>query len=219
MLAWAVKMSLVGRNVVSAVDAPAVRRSEAKAFEADEIARVLDAARGTRWHSFIALAFALGARRGELLALKWPVVDFERGVVRIEGSLSQTKAGVTMKGTKTDRVRTVPLSSFALDALRRQKVAQAADRLAAGASYKDDGFVFADAVGRRITPWNASYAFGELARKGWDLVDTLARRATHRGDDDAGRRDRRALGSRNARSQLSGDDDDGLRASARGRDG
>ena len=154
-----------------------------------------------------------------LLALKWPVVDFERGVVRIEGSLSQTKAGVTMKGTKTDRVRTVPLSSFALDALRRQKVAQAADRLAAGASYKDDGFVFADAVGRRITPWNASYAFGELARKGWDLVDTLARRATHRGDDDAGRRDRRALGSRNARSQLSGDDDDGLRASARGRDG
>jgi len=105
MLAWAVKMSLVGRNVVSAVDAPAVRRSEAKAFEADEIARVLDAARGTRWHSFIALAFALGARRGELLALKWPVVDFERGVVRIEGSLSQTKAGVTMKGTKTDRVR------------------------------------------------------------------------------------------------------------------
>jgi integrase len=150
----------------SEFDRPAGGRgSEAKAFEADEIARVLDAARGTRWHAFIALAFALGARRGELLALRWPVVDLERGVVRIEGSLSQTKGAVTMKGTKTDRVRTVPLSSFALEALRRQKAAQASDKLSAGASYRDEGFVFADPVGGCITPWNASYAFAELARK------------------------------------------------------
>jgi site-specific recombinase XerD len=49
MLAWAMKMSLVERNVVTAVDAPPVRRSQAKALEADEMARILAVAGPTRW--------------------------------------------------------------------------------------------------------------------------------------------------------------------------
>ena len=59
--------------IVQHYDESAVRLRAA----ADEIVRVLDAARATRWHALFALAFSLGARRGELLALRWPVVDLE----------------------------------------------------------------------------------------------------------------------------------------------
>jgi integrase len=141
-LRWAVKMQLLAANPCAAVDPPTIRRSEAKALRSDEIARLLDAAAPTRWGPFVALAFALGARRGELLALRWSNIDLERRTVTIEASLSQTRSGVSRKGTKTDRVRTVPLSPLALDAIRRQRALQAQDKLVAGAAYADQGFVF-----------------------------------------------------------------------------
>jgi integrase len=112
---------------------------------------------------FLSLAFSLGARRGELLALRWSAVDFDRRVVAVEASVSQTKGRVEVKTTKTDRVRTVPLSAFALDALRRQRAAQAQDKLAAGPAYQDAGFVFADALGAMLSPWAATRSFARIA--------------------------------------------------------
>jgi integrase len=51
------------------------------------------------------LALATGARRGELLALTWTDVDLDRGTIRIERSLEETKAGLRIKPTKTKRGR------------------------------------------------------------------------------------------------------------------
>ncbi|MDP9111309.1 MAG: hypothetical protein M3M96_06735 [Candidatus Eremiobacteraeota bacterium] len=118
------------------------------------------------------------ARRGELLALRWSSVDVERRTVTMRAALSQTKAGVTVKSTKTDRVRTLPLSAFALDVLRRQKVAQAQDKLAAGGAYRDDGFVFANALGGMLSPWGATYAFAQCARDAESARRVCTTRAT-----------------------------------------
>jgi integrase len=106
---------------------------------------------------------------------------------------------VTVKGTKTDRVRTVPLSPFALDALRRQKALQAADKLAAGGAYQDDGFVFADPLGGCITPWAATYAFAQLAREA-GISSTRLHDARHTAATQCLCRHRRTLGRRHVGS-------------------
>jgi integrase len=80
------------------------------------------------------LALACGARRGELLALRWTDVDFDAATIAIRASISQTRAGFFEKPTKTDHIRTVALSSHGVEALRRQRSAQAQERLASGGS-------------------------------------------------------------------------------------
>ena len=100
-------------------------------------------------------------RRGECAALLWDDVD--ECQVTIRASLSVTKAGVDRKGTKTERIRTVPLASPAVDALRRQRVSQTADRLRAGPAYNATGYVFTDEIGRRLNPRQVSTAFRRLA--------------------------------------------------------
>jgi Phage integrase family len=57
--------------------------------------------------------------------------------------------------TKTRRSRrTLALPGRCIDALRSQRVQQAADRLAAGPSWKESGLVFATAVGSEMDPAN-----------------------------------------------------------------
>ncbi|NNM98716.1 MAG: tyrosine-type recombinase/integrase [Candidatus Eremiobacteraeota bacterium] len=162
---WAVRMQLAGRNVCEAVTPPTASPSEAKALTSDEVRRLLAVAREGRWSSFATLALTLGARRGELCGLSWSDVDLDAGTVTIRRSLSQTKGRVVLKGTKSGKSRTLPLSRHAIDALRRQRAAQAADRLKAGGLYGDDGAVFADELGQRVTPKSATNAFARMAEK------------------------------------------------------
>ena len=214
-LGWAVKMGLVERNVVAAVDAPAVRRSNAKAIDSAEIARILDAAAVTRWHSFFSLAFAIGARRGELLALRWSVVDLERRTVTIAAALSQTKAGIAVKSTKSDRVRIVPLSAFALDAIRRQRAAQAQDKLAAGS-----GYLGVRRPARcRPEPLGCYLRVCPASARSRDQYNALARCAAHRRHYHAHSRNRCSVGRRDARPYLGRDNPQHLFALARRPDG
>lgn len=165
-LQWAVTMQLVAMNACSVVEAPKVRRSDAKALPASEVAKLLATASGTRWGPFVTLALAIGARRGELLAIRWESVDLARRTVTIGASISQTRAGgLAVKGTKSDVVRTIPLSRVALEALQKQRALQAADKLRAGQHYVDAGFVFADELGGCLSPMAATNAYARLARK------------------------------------------------------
>jgi integrase len=164
-LRWACKMQLLAVNPCAVVDAPKVRRSDARALTREEVARLLQACSGSRWAPFVTLALTVGARRGELLALRWLNINIESKTVAIEASLSQTKAGIALKGTKTDKARSVPLSRPALEALQRQRAMQAADKLRAGALYEDRGWVFADELGACISPMAATDAYARIAQK------------------------------------------------------
>jgi integrase len=184
-LAWGLGLEYVGRNVADseAVKPPKAARSPAKALGDDEVARLLTAAAETRWGPFLTLALATGARRGELCALSWSDVDLDAETLTIARSLSQTKNRVELKGTKTGSIRRLALSRLALDALRRQRAAQAQDKLRARGTYVDEGAVFAMPGGGRITPMAATKAFVRLARAACisttRLHDTRHTAATH----------------------------------------
>jgi integrase len=140
-LRWAIRHDLAWRNVADAVDAPSVPRSQARAIDEDEAARFFQAADATRWGPFFRLALGTGARRGELLALRWedvaiPEVGQAALTVRRAFVEPKGKGGrIVEKSTKTDHIRTIPLGALAVEALRRQWAMQAQERREAGSAY------------------------------------------------------------------------------------
>jgi integrase len=168
-LSLAVGLEYVGRNVCDVKAAkpsrPATSQHAGTALTDDEIRRLLSASGRTRWNPFVVLALATGARRGELCGLSWSDVDVEGRKLRIWRSLSQTKGRVELKDTKTHRERLIGLSSWASEALRRQRVMQAEERLRAPVGlYVESGAVFTDELGDRVTPMAATKAFARIAR-------------------------------------------------------
>jgi len=67
----------------------------------------------------IGLAALTGARRGELVALRWSDVDIEAGVIRIERGITVVAGEVIEGPTKTHQARRVALDEVGLELLRR----------------------------------------------------------------------------------------------------
>ena len=71
--------------------------------------------------ALIALAALTGARRGELLGLRWGDIDLGIGVIEIRASLAYTPATGTVLGpTKTKRIRTVRLDDVGIPVVQGQ---------------------------------------------------------------------------------------------------
>ncbi len=165
LLAWAERMNLVVRNVARIVDTPKAAPSPARALTVEQVAALLSAAEGTRLHSFFVLAVTTGMRRGELGALTWDAVDLDHGLLTVRQAVGQDrKGGFFIKGTKSGRERTIPLSSLAIAVLKTHRASQAADKLLKGPEYEDRGLVFADGNGGLLNLDSVSKGFALLAR-------------------------------------------------------
>jgi len=109
----AIKWGLATTNPVTHSDLPKVRKRIGMALLPSEQDRLTQCATGP-WclPVFLDVAAATGARRGEVLALRWS--DVKGMVVLIDRSLCQTRYGLVFKGTKTEELRKVELPAYAL---------------------------------------------------------------------------------------------------------
>ena len=100
---------------------------------------------------FLELSAATGARRGEVLAIRW--ADIHGDEVVIARSLSQTRTGLEFKGTKTGEERRITLPESAISALAAHRKAQAVFRHQFGPDYRADlDLVFANPDGSPLRP-------------------------------------------------------------------
>lgn len=170
----AVRRGHLAKNPATLAKAPRLTEEEIEPYNVDEIRRLLEAAgkgkNSARW----AIALALGLRQGEALGLKWSDVDFETGVLRVRrsrlrptyghgcGETCGRKAGycpqrVRMRAdTKETKSRAgrriVGLPAQLVRLLRDHREEQERARVAARQLWHDEGWVFADDVGRAINP-------------------------------------------------------------------
>lgn len=166
-LKQAVREALVTRNVADAVSPPRQIRHEVHPPTAQDMRKLLEAARGHRLNALFLLAWATGARRGELLALRWSDTDLDKGTVTITRNLIRTKAqGLVFTEPKTSLSRrTVPIPDVARRELRAHKARQNEERLLVGSAYKDGALVFALADGAPVDPSTASHTFNRVLEK------------------------------------------------------
>jgi integrase len=131
----------------------------------EEVAALLGAVRGTDLECPVILALTCGLRRGEILALRWEDVDLERGVLLVRRSLEETKQGLRFKEVKSGRGRAVALPVVAAEALRRQRMEQAARRMRLGHLWHDLGLVVCGPDGRPRPPNGFTAAFRRLVKR------------------------------------------------------
>jgi integrase len=168
VLQWALRLEILERNVAGMLgedDLPRIERKEALAHEPSAIAKLLTDAEDTRTWPLIALAVAGGMRRGELAALRWENVDLEERTIHVRGSYAEIPGRVWLKLPKSNEPRRIDLPELAIQALRRQRKLQAADKLRAGGFYRDDGYVFTPEGGGHYTPNGLYKAFARSAKR------------------------------------------------------
>lgn len=148
----AVKWQIIDRNPMHGVDLPKIDRKPPCVVEKEGVSLLLARARTTRLYPLILLALATGARRGELLALQWSDLDFESGIVNISKSLEQTREGLRVKSTKSNKPRRFAVPAVALMALKEHRAEQNNDREQFGATYQENDLVFCRPEGTYYSP-------------------------------------------------------------------
>ena len=134
-----------------------------------EAQQVLAATHGTKFDLFARLGILMGARRGEILALRWSDIDFEQGFISISGSLREQRlvqsdgtanVSLVVGDTKTiSSRRKIALTAEILASLHRHRDVIAQMQEAAGDSWKDTEWVFVDSIGGLTYPSNFAKQF------------------------------------------------------------
>ena len=126
---------------------------------------MIEAARGSPLFAPVVLGLALGARRGEICALRWACIA-DDGTVTIRAALRQlTAADIRVGPPKGGKIRRVRLPPSYAALVREWKRVQAEQMLALGRRIGPDDPVCTDVVGRALTPNQITDQFAALARR------------------------------------------------------
>ncbi len=163
----AVRRHLIGANPCQDIVLPRDEREneeELHALDAEQAQALLRVARGDRFECIVTLALAAGLRRGELLALRWSDIDFERGILRVQRQLTWNAGEGYRETTPKTRGsrRAVPVAGFALAALRVHRTRQKEQRLAAGTAWQEKNLVFCNETGGYLCPQTLRRGFLRL---------------------------------------------------------
>ncbi len=157
----AVNDGLLAYNPLQRVtERPQPRPPEMQTWTAAEARRFLEAAgdHSPQAHALFALALDTGARKGELLGLRWEDVDLGAGLVRIRRTMIRSGPepvfGPLKNAKGGEGGRMVELHPETVAALKRNRVAQAEQKLRAGPAYHDRGLVFAKEDGHPLDLFN-----------------------------------------------------------------
>jgi integrase len=113
---------------------------------------------------FLELSAATGARRGEVLALRWS--DIHGNDIVITRSLTQTRQTLEFKGTKSVRPRRVFLPGSVLISLAAHRTKQDEFRRQFGPEYRADlDLIFANPDGTPLRPNSVSASVSLLCRR------------------------------------------------------
>lgn len=115
-----------------------------------------------RLYPFFHLAAFSGARRGELLNLRWADVDLDAATINIRGTAAVI-AGKRVEGTtKGGRARVISLDRGTIKVLAGHRAKQGRDRLLAGPDWSSGDYVFTRALGLPLHPDTVSQLMPKL---------------------------------------------------------
>ncbi len=162
-MAW----GLLEKDPTAGVKRPRCVDPEMRYWCQSEAARFIGFVNGkTRYDALYVTALTTGVRGGELCALRWDDVVWDRCTVRIARSLSWPSGEppvVTDPKTYSSR-RTIDLDANTLRLLRSHRGRQAQERLRAGAAWEHPELVFSTRTGGYLRQADLDHAFARLAR-------------------------------------------------------
>ena len=158
IMARAYKLGLIDRNPTDTarLDLPKIKEEEVEVFSKEEAAHLMSCLEGEplMYRVLIHLAIVTGARRGELVALKWEHIDQKRKTIKIiqsnyklKGEEIKTKSPKTQKSTREMSIPDYLISM--LNDLRREQMVEA---LQLGDAWHNEGWIFTQWNGEPMYP-------------------------------------------------------------------
>jgi integrase len=167
-LGQALDWRLVAVNAATLIPTPRAARFKTPALSATDARAVLEAVSGDRIEPLVTVALSLGLRQGEALGLRWSDVDLDAATLTVPHQLQWNRGEWRLTVPKTTRSeRTIPLPLIVVTALRKQRVQQLEERLAAGERWKGCAWdlVFTTTVGTPIEGVKVTRRFQALLRR------------------------------------------------------
>lgn len=158
---------LITYNPANKVVPPYCPPHEPNYFQPEEIMRILEAAdrEPIKWRTMFHLLIVTGARRGELLALKWDNVDFQNNQIYIDGCLSYLPDRGKYEGpTKTRKSRYITLPTESITLLRKYRAWQAEQRLMWGDKWEETNLVFTADRGGPLLPTSVNSRLSKFSK-------------------------------------------------------
>ena len=135
-------------------------------YTTTELNTLLATAKSHRLYFYFRLSAYTGARRGELIALRW--TDFDGSSITLNKSRVATKQGV-IESNRTkgglNYQRRVPLDAETIAEFTEHRKAQIKERLAMGELWQDTGFIFTQENGLPLYPNTVSDLYRKLIKK------------------------------------------------------
>lgn len=178
---------------------PRTEKKPIKALTREEQSILVEALEEEAHDAVYIFALNTGMRIGEILALQWPSVDFKAQTVTIEANIqviqefdeNRNYSGRTYhrsKSTKSGKSRIMPLSADATAILKKQATTFKKNKMKVGSLYNDQGYVFADAIGRPLVTSTVQQRLYRITKKNGlpkisphDLRHTFATRCLENG--------------------------------------
>ena len=169
VLEQAFKERLIVFNVSRQAQLPRMDKKEVNYFQLEDIERINTALENVdyKWRMLIRLILVTGARRGEILGLKWDKVDFNKNQIYICNNLLYLpKKGVYEDTPKTkNSIRYVALPIETMRELREYQLEQRKEFLKNGVPYKSKGFVFTQYDGKPLHPDSVTNFLTKFSKK------------------------------------------------------
>lgn len=156
VLKQAVMEGLIPFNPADRVIPPKTEKKDVNYFQPEEVELIRDALEEEpiKWRTLTHLFLITGARRGEILGIKWEDCDFDGNRIHICRNVQYSPDKgiyITTPKTKTsDRWVSMPAETMKL--LRRYRAWQGSERLRLGEYFESQGFVFTQDNGSPMHP-------------------------------------------------------------------
>lgn len=142
------------RNPARRVRLPTAPKRTATAPTLDRVAPAIAATieSDPAMATLIRVAAITGARRGELLALRWRDLDVKTGVVRVTHAVASDGHELVLKGTKAGTTKTVAIDPVTVAMLQSWRARCREDGLVQGVRIGAGSFVWSQEQ-QGVTPW------------------------------------------------------------------
>jgi integrase len=164
----AVAMDILAKNAAAKIpkeDKPRVEQKERQIWGNDSIRHLLEKGKNdTRYWIAVFVAVMTAMRQGEILALRWSDIDFDKAVLYVRRSLRKDKVDFKKVKTASSR-RTISLSPLTLAVLKEQQRIVQAEKASHGDKYEDYDLVVCSGKGTPARAAKVLEAWYRLCKK------------------------------------------------------
>lgn len=156
-----IQWGLIDENPCSRAERPKTEEVDVQMLGEDEIPKLLDALSDAppQYSLIVRLALLIGARRGEICALRWSDIDLEKGTISINRTVQFIPGtGLVFNPPKTKRSRRcIRIGSDCVELLREYQRYQKAERFRIGSAWV-----------RKVTLENGKVVDNDMLFTKWD---------------------------------------------------